>query len=177
YVAGLPTLPMRTTLRRCINLNNGYPLPWTTFPPTPVPLPPPITYAVPDTPPGQPVNPPYPSQIMTTIRLTTLLDELTLATANDTVNTPAQYMQGEPATPAGQIERGGRYNVSWLIQRPRNDFPAEVVLKVLVYAGRSPTDTPSPETPYALVAPALPGEKLIQLDITGQAMPNLRRGG
>src|SRR5829696_6738834 len=190
FVAGLPFTPMRTTLRRCINLgppgNPGYPFPWsplTMVPPYPlnVPLqPPPVSYAGPppvEDPPGVPPNPPYPSNIRATIRLTTLQDDLSLATANDPSNNPPQYMQGEPAIPAGQIERGGRYNVAWLIQRPRNDFPAEVTLKVLVYAGRSPTDTPSPETPYPLKGPALPGEKLIRMDITGQAMPSLRRGG
>jgi Prokaryotic N-terminal methylation motif len=174
FVAGLPSMPMRTTLRRCINVNNGYPLPWSPFPPVPpypynVPLlPPPVTYPGPpplEIPPGVPPNPPYPSQIRTTIRLTTLLDDMTFDNA------------GQPAVPAGQVERGGRYNVAWLIQRPRNDKPDEVVLKVLVYGGRSPTDTPSPETAYALVAAAQPGQKLIQLDITGKAMPNLRHGG
>jgi len=186
FVAGLANLPMRTTLRRCFAFAGPYPVPpYKPYyapqdqPPAPLGIGPqlgPAQQALLAPAPVPPPVPPYPPDIKSVIRLTTMLDDLTLAGANDSVNAVPQFMQGEPATPAAQIERGGRYNVSWLIQRPRNDKPDEVVVKVLVYAGRSPTDTPSPETAYALVAPALPGQKLIQLDVTGQAMPNLRRG-
>jgi hypothetical protein len=143
-------MPSRTTLRRCIAINGGYPLPWqVTTPPTP--------FAIP--------NPPaaYPTMIPVNIRLTTLLDDFTYDAA------------GQPSAPAGQIERGGRYNVSWLIRRPRMNVPDEITLHVLVYAGRSPTDTPSPEHtfPNAITGP---GQKLIQFPLNGQPPPPLRKG-
>ena len=50
---------------------------------------------------------------------------------------------GEPTGASGQIERGGRYSVSWLIQRPKNNVPHEVRLTAMVFAGRSPTGHPS----------------------------------
>jgi hypothetical protein len=76
----------------------------------------------------------------TLIRNTTLLDDMTFDG------------NGEPADlGTGQLQRGGRYNVSWLIQRPKNNVPYEVNLTVLVFAGRSPTDKPSDE----IVLPAI----------------------
>jgi hypothetical protein len=78
-----------------------------------------------------------PMRTRTIVRLTTLLDDMTFDS-----NT------GEPATATGQLERGGRYNVAWLIQRPKHNVPTEVNVTVLVYAGRSPTDTPSQELVY-----------------------------
>jgi hypothetical protein len=175
YVAGnsvapnlASRLPMRTTLRRCININNGYPLPWALVPSPPpgplatVPLPPPISL-----PPAapQPVTPPYPSMIGPSLRLTTMLDDFTYTT------------EGQPDTSPGQLQRGGRYNVAWLIQRSRNDVPAEVNVNVLVYAGRSPADTPSPETAFSAAVPGGAGTKQIILSLpNGQGPPALRRG-
>lgn len=75
-----------------------------------------------------------------TIRNTTLLDDFSFDG------------NGEPANLSGQLERGGRYNVSWLIQRPKNNVADEVNLTVLVFAGRSPTDTPSAESVFQAVA-------------------------
>ena len=71
---------------------------------------------------------------------------------------------GEPAIPAAVLERGGRYSSAWLIQRPRNDVPAEVNIQVLVFAGRSTTDTPSAETKYPALAS--PGQKEILIDLS-----------
>jgi hypothetical protein len=149
---------MRTTLRRCININNGY------APYPPVAFPAPITYGALDNPPGVPLNPGYPSIIAASIRLTTLLDDMTFDNS------------GQPAVPANQVDRGGRYNVAWLIRRPRQNVPDEVDLKVLVYAGRSPTDTPSPEHVFANATTA-PGQKLISIPLGGNPPPPLRKGG
>jgi hypothetical protein len=123
-----------------------------------LPVPRPINYINPI--PGQAVT--YPALIQPAIRLTTLLDEFTYDTS------------GEPAAGSGQLERGGRYTVAWLIQRSRNDVPAEVNVNVLVYAGRSPTDTPSPES--AFVADSAAGSKQIIVRLNGQAPPALRKG-
>lgn len=71
------------------------------------------------------------------IRNTTMLDDMTYD------------LNGEPSDlGTGQLQRAGRYSTAWMIQRPKNNVPHEVNLTVVIYAGRSPTDTPSAETPY-----------------------------
>jgi len=72
--------------------------------------------------------------LRSTVRVSTLLDDLTFDNG------------GVPSAASGQLERGGRYNVAWMIQRPKNNVPHEVHVRVLIYGGRSPTDTPSSET-------------------------------
>jgi hypothetical protein len=83
---------------------------------------------------------PFPGPYTPTIRNTTMLDEF------------SYDRNGEPSALTGQLDRGGRYNVSWLIQRPKNNVADQVNLTVLVFAGRSPTDTPSAETVFQAVA-------------------------
>jgi hypothetical protein len=83
---------------------------------------------------------PFPGPYTPTIRNTTMLDEFSFD------------RNGEPSALTGQLDRGGRYNVSWLIQRPNNSVADQVNLTVLVFAGRSPTDTPSAETVFSAVA-------------------------
>lgn len=158
YVAGNGLLPMRTTLRRCIAINNGYPIPWNVG--QPIPQPDPII----NNPPPTPTQ--YPSIVPPGIilRLTTLLDEFSYDQA------------GEPAASTGQLERGGRYTASWLIQRKRNNVPHEVDVQVLVFAGRAPTDTPSSETAFANCSTTA-GTKQIVVPLNGQTPPPLRRGG
>jgi hypothetical protein len=99
-----------------------------------------------------------------TVRMTTLLDDMS-------------YFDAEPSTKTGQIDRGGRYNVSWLIQRPKNNVPQEVNLTVLVFAGRSPTDTPSNE--YVIPVAATTGVKdlTVNYQAAGYDRPPLRKGG
>jgi hypothetical protein len=106
----------------------------------------------------------------TRARLTTLLDDM------------SWDKNGEPANLTGQLERGGRYNVAWVIQRPRNSTPHEVKVTVLVYAGRSPTDTPSSETTFAAHTlnydpNAEPKPNTINVPLGGQSTPNVRKGG
>jgi hypothetical protein len=91
-------------------------------------------------------------------------------------------VSGEPSAQAGQLDRGGRYNVSWLIQRPRNNVPHEVRMFVLVYGGRSPTDTPSLETPYVFsnvtgYYPNVDPKPNTIVVSKVQSMPNVHRGG
>jgi hypothetical protein len=107
----------------------------------------------------------------TRVRLTTLLDDM------------SWDVNGEPSALAGQLDRGGRYNVAWLIQRQKNSVPHEVRLFVLVYGGRSPTDTPSAETQYpnsfvtGYYSNVDPKPNTITVPIpAGQTMPNVRRG-
>jgi hypothetical protein len=104
----------------------------------------------------------------TRIRLTTLLDDL------------SWDISGEPSAQAGQLDRGGRYNVAWLIQRPKNNVPHEVRMFVMVYGGRSPTDTPSLESLYpGAVSNYMPNFDPKPNTITVQnvqSMPNIRRG-
>jgi hypothetical protein len=83
---------------------------------------------------------PFPGPYTPTIRNTTMLDEF------------SYDRNGEPSALTGQLDRGGRYNVSWLIQRPNNSVADQVNLTVLVFAGRSPTDTPSNENVFPAVA-------------------------
>lgn len=103
------------------------------------------------------------------VRLTTMLDEF------------SYDRNGEPSALSGQLDRGGRYNVSWLIQRPKNNVPHEVNLQVLVFAGRAPTDAPSSEQ----VLPAFatdytpnvdPKPRAITVDFTNQPKPALIKG-
>jgi len=94
--------------------------------------------------------------------LSTLLDDQT------------HDLSSEAAVPNGEIERGGRYTASWLIQRSRADNITDVEVKVLLFGGRSPTDTPSPETAYS--AQADMGSKSMIITLGGQGPPALRRG-
>jgi hypothetical protein len=91
---------------------------------------------------------PFPGPYMPTIRNTTMLDEFSFD------------RNGEPSALTGQLDRGGRYNAAWLIQRPNNSVADQVNLTVLVFAGRSPTDTPAAET----VFPATAANYLPQVD-------------
>jgi hypothetical protein len=161
FVAGGASLPVRTTLRRCINYPNQ--APGYTTGPNDAAWPAPFTAG------GPTAYPPMPFQ-SSVVRLTTLLDELTFSKPND----GSQYaVNGEPSDSTFAIDRGGRYSAAWLVQLPRCDVPAEANVTVLVYAGRSPTDTPSAETTYPIVGG---GGKTIVLNIGNQASPNLRRG-
>jgi hypothetical protein len=104
-----------------------------------------------------------------TVRLTTLLDEF------------SYDGNGEPAAYTGQLERGGRYNVAWLMQRAKNNVPHEVHLTVLVYAGRSPTDTASSEQYFPAVATDYyanvdPKPKALTVSLNGQPRPSLLTG-
>jgi prepilin-type N-terminal cleavage/methylation domain-containing protein len=190
FVAGVPVLPVRTTLRRAISI----PDPFTVSPPNPATsstllaaFPRPAPYRPgPTVPPlaswnypfypqapaasgGNFYNPaglpdPYQSlDFRANIRLTTLLDDLTYDAS------------GEASAATGQLERAGRYSVAWLIQRTRTNVPTDVDLKVLVFAGRSVTDTPSPETAFGN-ATTTPGTKTIIIPLGGQAPPALRNG-
>lgn len=104
----------------------------------------------------------------TSVRLTTLQDDM------------SWDINGEPSALGGQLDRGGRYTSAWLIQRPKNSVPHEVRLFVFVYGGRSPTDTPSLETPYWSTVSGYFQQidpKPSTVTMTGvQSMPNLRRG-
>jgi hypothetical protein len=163
YVAGssFPGMfPMRTTLRRCINFNNSaYPFPWAVTDPF-IPFQQPIVFS----PPNPPVLAMYQPIIPAGFRLSTLMDEFSYDQA------------GEPSADGGQLQRGGRYNVSWLIQRKRNDVPHEVDVQVLVFAGRSPTDNSSAETAFVNTT-TFAGSKQIVVPLNGQSPPPLRRGG
>ena len=108
----------------------------------------------------------------TRVRLTTLLDDM------------SWDVDGEPSAATGQLDRGDRFTCSWLIQRPKNNVPHEVHLFVLVFAGRSPTDTPSAEQHfnnayatgyYGNVEPK-PNTITVPLGVN-PTMPNVRRGG
>lgn len=105
---------------------------------------------------------PYPPDTKMSIRLSTLLDDLTFDAG------------GEAGAPTGQLERAGRYSAAWLIKRQDNSKFADVHVTVLVYAARSLSDVPSSET--AFVAQATAGEKMVIVSLGGQAAPPLRRG-
>lgn len=179
FVAGNINLPMRTTLRRCVDLpapslnpplipgystsnvsGLGYDPGWR-----------PQWMGVIAPGPAPPIA--FPSIIQAVIRLTTLPDDMTFARPGDgSVNA----ISGEPADFTGQIDRGGRYNTAWLLHRTRHDVPREVNVDVLVYAGRSPTDTASAEVPFNAVTQ--PRQKNILIGLAAnQPAPALRRGG
>ena len=44
---------------------------------------------------------------------------------------------------ASPVNRAGRYNAAYLLQRPKNNVRQEVNLKVVVYAGRAPAPEPA----------------------------------
>ncbi len=107
---------------------------------------------------------------LSVIRTTTMLDDM------------SWDINGEPANNTGQLDRGGRYNCAWLIQRPKNNVPHEVHLYVLVYGGRSPTDTPSAETTftgtvYNYIDGVDPKPNSVTIAANAQSTPNVRRGG
>lgn len=109
----------------------------------------------------------FPSR--TRVRVTTLLDDMTFDN------------NGEPSAASGQLERAGRYNVAWMIQRPKNNIPHEVHVRVLVFAGRSPTDTPSseqfmPATAYNYFDGVDPKPNSITIPLNGQPKPAIRKG-
>ncbi len=135
FVGGNPNLPVRTTFRRNISLAYDPPQP---YPPLPYTGTRTVPYPVPGPPALGPyfAQPPYPSNIASVVRYATMLDDLTFDQG------------GEAYGPAGQLERGGRFTASWLIQRAANGNAAEVNLTVLLFAGRSPSDTPSIEEVY-----------------------------
>jgi hypothetical protein len=187
YIAGNRKLPLRTTLRRAIRLPYlPFDQPGATPPAqfarvAPFAADPTGTWNYPFyAAPAATYNPrgysqPYPTDTQAAIRLTTLLDDMTFAKDGDG-STSAVF--GEPADFTGQLERGGRYSVAWLIQRADNGgVPSDVNVKVLVYAGRSITDTPSAETDFPLAQIAQQGSKLISVNLNGQGLPNVRVGG
>lgn len=103
------------------------------------------------------------------VRLTTMLDEF------------SYDRNGEPSALTGQLDRGGRYNVSWLIQRPKNNVPHEVNLQVLVFAGRAPTDAPSSESVFTAFATDYqdavdPKPKAVTVNLNNQPKPPLIKG-
>jgi hypothetical protein len=105
-----------------------------------------------------------------TVRLTSLLDDMTYGP------------NGEPDVSSGQIERAGRYNVAWMLQRPKNNVPHEVHVRVLVYGGRSATDTPSQELAFFASAnnyfPTVdPKPNSVVVNLGGQAKPPMHKGG
>ena len=109
-----------------------------------------------------------PFPLRATVRNTTMLDEF------------SYDGNGEPSALSGQIDRGGRYNVAWLMQRPKNNVPHEVHLQVLVFAGRSPTDTPATEQVFPAIAndyfPNIePKPKMLTVAVNGQK-PALLKG-
>lgn len=69
-------------------------------------------------------------QTAASIRLCALMDDLTFNS------------QGI-ATP---VTRAGRYNAAFLLQRAKNNVRHEVNVKIIVYQGRPPADTPGAET-------------------------------
>jgi len=103
-----------------------------------------------------------------TVRNTTMLDEY------------SYDGNGEPSALSGQIDRGGRYNVAWWIQRPKNNVPHQVHLQVLVFAGRSPTDTAVTEQVFPAFATDYapdvePKPKSLTIQVGGQR-PALLKG-
>ncbi len=118
------------------------------------------------------VDPSFP--LRPRIRVTTLLDDLTFD------------INGEPSAASLQLERAGRYNVAWMIQRPKNNVPHEVHVRVMVFAGRSPTDTPSSEDIRSASTPASgpyfdrdidPKPNTLVISLGGQSKPAVRKGG
>lgn len=97
------------------------------------------------------------------LRSTTLLDDMSF-----------DQQTGEPSTLTGQIDRGGRYTVAWLIQRQTNQAPSEVNVQVLAFSGRSPTDTPSPEHTFTF---AMASDRSVLLNLAGQPVPPIKKGG
>src|SRR5262245_16150721 len=89
----------------------------------------------------------------------------------------------------GQVDRGGRYNWSWLIQRLKNNVRNEVNLHVIVYEGRPPADVALNEGWFQIEPPQnttppfpnnlsliSPGVSQVTIIKAGQT-PRVRRGG
>jgi hypothetical protein len=91
-----------------------------------------------------------------TIRMFSLLDDMTF----------------NPSGVANPVERGYQYNAAWLIQRLKNNQRQEVNLKVVVYHGRPPADTPPIET---LLGTPTVSAGTDQVVVTS-AIPSIRKG-
>lgn len=179
FIAGDRLLPVRTTLRAAHHQGLNPPPPNTYVRVAPDPYADdatrsaqiaffsssyPLTFltAMSPNPPVPPAPWQWGASIPAIVRNTTLLDDMTFDAA------------GEPAAFTGQLERGGRYNVSWLIQRASNATQSEVKIHVLAFSGRSPTDTTALEYPYPFL---VIDPKVIQLNVASQAAPPIKKGG
>lgn len=94
------------------------------------------------------------------IRISTVLDDFTF------------NQNGKADISTGTIDRGGRFNVAWLYQRPNNSIRHEVNLTVLVFAGRPVSDIPANETASFPVV-LTPGET--NVTCTFSLVPNAKR--
>lgn len=97
-----------------------------------------------------------------TIRFASLLDDLIFDN---------QGLAAPPANPSAPIYgRGYGFNAAYLIQRAKNNVRHQANLKVIVYKGRPPSDTPASETPFhpppSPPAPVLPVQFANQFLIT-----------
>jgi prepilin-type N-terminal cleavage/methylation domain-containing protein len=180
FIAGIRNLPVRTTLRASHQESPGPAFPaYVRIAPDPyadqasrIPqiqffqnnYPLPFTAARRNFPPVAPAPYPWQGSLPQVIRNTTLLDDMTFD------------QLGEPAAATGQLERGGRYSVAWLIQRTTNAAQSEVNVQVLAFSGRSPTDTPSEEYAYTF-AGNINQPNTVLLDITNLPIPPIKKGG
>ena len=86
---------------------------------------------------------------LASFRACTLMDDLEFARdpAFNTGTTPPGSAAGGPETGAGAVDtvlvRGGRYNWAAVVQRPNNNNPKVVDLKVLVFDRRAPGIAPA----------------------------------
>ncbi|MEZ6142277.1 MAG: hypothetical protein R3B84_17090 [Zavarzinella sp.] len=99
-------------------------------------------------------------------RMATLLDDI------------GYTEDGLPDTSAGQVDRGSRYNVTWMLQRKQNSNRSEVNMTILVFDGRPVSDIPAQELPYSVnVTNPISNEvNTVTIDITPTGRPPLRKG-
>ena len=71
---------------------------------------------------------PPPTALQASIRTSALLDDMSFD------------LSGQPTNSGGQIDRGGRYNVAWLFQRPKQSARAEANMTILVFNSRPLSD-------------------------------------
>ncbi len=98
------------------------------------------------------------AQTACTIRFASLLDDLNFTPGGHAALTP-------------HVSRGYGYNAAYLIQRAKNNVRHQANLKVIVYKGRPPSDTPALE--QQIGAPSVtPASDQIPL----AGIPTLRKG-
>ncbi len=122
-----------------------------------------------------PVSNPYPTAVLgnlfnnqlnsvQTVRYFSLLDDI--------YYTP----NGGADTTSGSVQRGEKFNFSYLIQRPENNQRTQVHLHIVTFQNRPPTDSPASED-VAFITGGFPGSTLLSVRYPGGTNLPVNRGG
>lgn len=144
---------------------------------------PPTNPAVPESVYGRPVQAPgivQPNMTRSALRLFGMLDDMTFKISPDPNAGAGTGAVGGPDLSTGFVQRAGRYNCSWLIQRDDNSNRSQAKLTVVVYENRSPDNPPNEiVAPNPVVANPDPHHptSFVDVNMGANGRPPLRKGG